>query len=260
MENNLEKSVADSLETNPQFLPYLPDLLTDLWELGCSLEQILKAIKQLNLSSDETEVLDLGSGKGAVSIMLAKQLGFKVVGVDACKPFIEVAIQKAIEHNVQDLCKFIYGDIRLFVREKREFDLVIYASLGGVLGNFAEIIKRTRNCVKTGGYILIDDGYLKGKEKVDRAGYQHYVTHSETIKQLTTKCDKIVLELSTEGITRDINIGYLKAIKKRAATAIQKYPHLKKSIEEYIKDQKIECEVIEKFILGALWVIQRSEE
>jgi ubiquinone/menaquinone biosynthesis C-methylase UbiE len=260
MDNSLEKSVADSLETNPHFLPYLLDLLTDLWELGCSLEQIVKAIRQLNLSSDQTEVLDLGSGKGAVSITLAKQLGFKVIGVDACKPFIEVAIQKAIEHNVQDLCKFIYGDIRLFVREKREFDLVVYASLGGVLGNFSEIIKRIRNCVKPGGFILIDDGYLKGEEKVDRVGYEHYVTHSETIKQLTSSSDKIVVEISTEGITRDINIGYLEAIKRRAATATQKFPHLKKSIEEYIKNQEIECEVIEKYILGALWVIQRSDE
>jgi cyclopropane fatty-acyl-phospholipid synthase-like methyltransferase len=204
-------------------------------------------------------MLDLGSGKGAISINLAKQFGFRAVGIDASRPFLKVAKQKAIEFKVQDLCQFIYGDIREYVKERRDYDLVVYASLGGVLGNFKEIIDKTRNCVRTDGYIIIDDGYLKGTNKVNRIGYNHYVSHQETVKQLTSFGDRVIQEISTAEITTTINLDYMKVIKKRANAAIQKFPNLKDAIEQYIENQEMECDIIDNYIEGALWVIQRLD-
>jgi len=56
-------------------------------------------------------LLDLCCGNGRVSIFMAKK-GFKVVGVDISKPFIEDAINKAREHGVSSLVTFLEGDVR----------------------------------------------------------------------------------------------------------------------------------------------------
>ena len=259
MKKKIELSQAKSLETTPDFLPYLPELLRDLWELGSSLNQIVEMVGQLNLPSHKTKVLDLGCGKGAVSINLAQKFGFKVTGIDASKPFLEEAIQKAQELQVSHLCNFEFGDITKYTRKKRDFDLVIYAALGNVLGDFKEIVKNLRKMVLSEGYMLIDDGFLKDNTKLRREGYEHYLQHDQVIQQLASFSDKIIQEMIIPDETiRPINYGYLNAIKRRSEKLIKKRPELRKAISEYIKNQEVECEIISKHITGAVWLIQRN--
>lgn len=58
------------------------------------------------------QVLDLGCGKGAVSIKLAKALRCKCHGIDAVPEFIAAAKEKAKEYGVDTLCQFEAGDVR----------------------------------------------------------------------------------------------------------------------------------------------------
>jgi ubiquinone/menaquinone biosynthesis C-methylase UbiE len=255
----LDRSLSESLETTPEFLPYLPDLLQDLWELGSSPEKIIKLIEPLKLDAANTNVLDLGCGKGAVSILLAKKFGFKAVGVDGCQPFLDEAWQKAREHGVESNCHFLHADIRYHVQKARDFDIVIYASLGGVLGNISEYMEKLRNTVRPGGFIVIDDGFLKGLKPVNRKGYEHYRSHQETLKELTSHGDSLLGEIVlAEGENSEIDQGYLKAIKRRSIDLIERNPDLKDEVEAYIKNQEIECEVIEQNLRGAVWLIQKK--
>ncbi|MFC1543543.1 SAM-dependent methyltransferase [Candidatus Neomarinimicrobiota bacterium] len=88
----MEKSVAENLEIDERLLPYLPELWADLWALGSFPDLIVEMLKPLGLPGAETSVLDLGCGKGAVSVTLAKELGFNVVGVDGFRPFLDEAM------------------------------------------------------------------------------------------------------------------------------------------------------------------------
>ena len=133
MSNQSEQSIADSLEVDRQLLPYVSFLLQDLWALGSSVDYINDIVGSLNLPPTRTKLLDLGCGKGAVSIQIASKLGFTVVGVDRMTPFLEDAQNKAIEYHVSHLCEFINQDIMEFVSVEHGFDLVILASLGGIL-------------------------------------------------------------------------------------------------------------------------------
>ena len=259
MNKQTELSPAKSLETTSKFLPYLPELLIDLWELGCSLDQIVEMVERLKLPPDKTKILDLGCGKGAVSITLAQKFEFRATGVDASKSFLEVAIQKAKEFKVSDLCHFEFGDIREFTKTERDFDLVIYASLGNVLGDYKEIVENLRKMVHSGGYILIDDGFLRDVSKIDREGYEHYFQHDIVIEQLASFGDKIIQEVIVPDETiRSINHAYLDAIKKRSKEFLQKKPELKEAVSEYIKNQETECEIIDKHVTGAVWLIQKN--
>jgi ubiquinone/menaquinone biosynthesis C-methylase UbiE len=56
-------------------------------------------------------LLDLCCGNGRVSINMAKK-GFKTVGVDISRAFLDDARRKAQEHGVSNLVSFLEGDVR----------------------------------------------------------------------------------------------------------------------------------------------------
>jgi 2-polyprenyl-3-methyl-5-hydroxy-6-metoxy-1,4-benzoquinol methylase len=104
MSDKTQKLISDSLETDQQLLPYMPYLLQDLWALGSSVEDILKAVDSLPLSSD-SRVLDLGCGKGAVSVLIASRFKCRVTGIDA------MAVAKKIKHFPNH-----HPEMRIFIR------------------------------------------------------------------------------------------------------------------------------------------------
>jgi len=260
MNDDLNNSVLKSLETEIDILPYLPGLLIDLWTLGCSPQSVVEILKPLKLPPLKTKVLDLGCGKGAVSITLASKLGFHATGIDANKYFLSEAEKKAKEFNVSNLCEFQYGDIREYVTTAENFDIVVYASLGNILGNFNKIIKRLRKTVRKGGYIIIDDGYLTEITKLKRKGYRHYLSRDETVKQLTSHGDILKEEIIIpREENKAINDEYLDAIRIRGDELIEQNPKLRRVVTQYIKSQEIECEILDKYFIGAIWLIERSK-
>jgi SAM-dependent methyltransferase len=81
-------------------------------------------------------LLDLCCGNGRVSIHMAKK-GFKTIGVDISRAFLEDAERKAREHGVSNLVTFLEGDIRKLeevvkTRYSRPFDVLVntWASVG----------------------------------------------------------------------------------------------------------------------------------
>lgn len=73
-------------------------------------------------------VLDLCCGNGRVSIHMAMK-GFKTVGVDISKPFLQDAKRRAEERGVSDGTTFVQGDVRNLKRVlrnvSRPFDVVV---------------------------------------------------------------------------------------------------------------------------------------
>jgi len=260
MAQQMEKSISESLEMEINLMPFVSELLKDLWALGSIPEYIVKILSALNLESEKIDVLDLGCGKGAVSITLARELGFYVKGVDGCQTFLDTAIQKATEFGVSGLCHFVNEDIFDDIKISKNFDIVIYASLGGILGSFKEIVNALRKTVRPGGYMVIDDGFLKSSQRIERKGYSHYRSYKDTRKMLTCYGDKIINEVLTEQETKDINVDYLEKIKERAEQIIQKNPTIEESVLSYIRGQEKECEILDKYITGAIWLMQRTTQ
>ena len=68
--------------------------------------------------------------------------------------FLNDAYKMANEYGVSNLCTFIEQDILSYVREDHDFDIVILASLGGLLGNNVDTINELRSQTRAGGYII----------------------------------------------------------------------------------------------------------
>jgi len=258
MTDDIDQSISNSLEADKQLLGYMPFLLQDMWALGCSVEDIIAVVGSLKLTPKSTGILDLGCGKGAVCVKIASEYQFKAVGVDAMSAFLQDAVQKAEEYNVSHLCQFIERDIREYVSVKHDFVVVILASLGGIFGSIKNTVSKLRTQIRSGGYMVIDDGYLKEKMSLERKGYEHYRNYEETVSELTSFGDQLVREIDTSDFSRALNDKYLKLIQKRGEELIGKHPQLERKIRSYIQLQSEECEVLNSEVVGTLWVVQKK--
>ncbi|KPK30919.1 MAG: hypothetical protein AMK69_02140 [Nitrospira bacterium SG8_3] len=258
MSDNIQQSVADSLEVEKKLLPYMSYLLQDLWALGSSVDQILDLLSTLPLSADTAKVLDLGCGKGAVSVQIAWRFGFHVVGVDAMPDFLRDAHKKSSEYQVSDLCTFIEQDILTYVIDKHDFDVVILASLGGIFVSNKDTIKKMRTQVRPGGYMVIDDGYLKKREFLSRKGYGHYRNYEKTVEELIMFNDRLLTEIPTTEASIKINDEYLKVIESRSIELIDQYPELEEDLSRYLDDQREECDILNSELEGMIWVLKKA--
>ncbi len=253
-----KESVAQSLESSERLLPHMPFLLQDLWAMGASVPQILDIIEKSGLPGRGAAILDLGCGKGAVSIEIAGKFGFQVTGIDAMEDFLAEARQKSLERGVAELCRFVQEDILSYVAEAHFFDMVVLASLGGIFGAPKDMVRILRSQVKHGGYMLIDDGYLKTRNRLDRQGYKHYRNYEKTVRELTGFGDAIVDKVSTTEVNREINNQYLQWIGKRCPELIRHHPELEQDVNAYFALQQQECRVIDDEIEGIIWLIRKS--
>ena len=159
--DNTNEKLAKSLTADTtDIIPFLPYLLQDLWELGSSGQEMRELLQRHVPVTAGFTALDLGCGKGAVSVTLAKGLGIRCKGIDLIGDFINEAREKAIEHGVDGLCEFAVGDIKQAVLHEQNYDLVIFGAVGDVLGDRPETIRALMSAIRPGGYILLDDGYL----------------------------------------------------------------------------------------------------
>jgi len=258
MNDNPQQSVANSLEVEKKLLPYMSYLLQDLWALGSSVDQILDLLSTLPLSSDTVKVLDLGCGKGAVSVQIASKFGFDVVGVDAMPEFLKNAHKKSSEYQVSDLCTFIEQDILTYVIDKHNFDIVILASLGGIFGSNTNTIKKLRTQVRPGGYIVIDDGYLSKRKFLNRKGYMHFRNYKKTVEELTMFNDRLLTEIPTTEVSIKINDEYLKVIENRSIELIDQYSKLEKDLNNYLDLQREECDILNSELEGMIWILKKA--
>ena len=88
-ERTLEESMILSLDgKDKNILKYVPYILQDFWEIGTSADDVISVIKKYKKDYSNLNVLDLGSGKGAVSIKIASDLKCKCLGIDGMDEFI----------------------------------------------------------------------------------------------------------------------------------------------------------------------------
>jgi len=120
---------------------------------------MVKVLNDAGISSGN--ILDLCCGNGRISIYMAKK-GFKAVGVDISKMFIDDAKNKAREHNVSGLVDFLEGDVRKLKEvvgtASHSFDVVVNAWTS--VGYFSEeddlnIFRQARELSREGAVLFI---------------------------------------------------------------------------------------------------------
>ncbi len=255
--STLKDDVAESLGGKREILPYLPELLADLEELGGSSELMVELIRQLNLNfNSETTCLDLGCGKGLISINIAKQFGIKVHGIDGLLPFIKHARESAAKLEQSHLCTFEHADIKYKIAGLKDYDIVILSAVGHLWGDFHNTLSALKDCTKENGIIIIDDGYT-----LDDEGNEHlYQSRKNAIRDISD-CD---LEIISEEVISDeeikqTNESNTRLITQRAEELKKKHPEKSKLFDEYINRQQTETQLFGTKIKCVVWVLKKKK-
>jgi cyclopropane fatty-acyl-phospholipid synthase-like methyltransferase len=257
METHEAAQIAAAMDATPELVPYLPDLLADLWDLGSSPPLVSEWLNELGLPADSTRVLDLGCGKGAVSLTLARDLGFHVHGVDLMEPFVQDARDRAEEWGIVDRCRFERGNIHDTVRSARGYDVVVYASVGA-LGPLDAAVSALRGCVRAGGYMVVDEGFrAPGAETA--AGFENLVGYEESRRRLVAHGDAILHErlLSPEEM-RAVDRRYIESIAARAEALAAQHPEDADLVRSYVVRQKQAAARWERAARSAAWLLGKA--
>lgn len=241
--------------TDIELFPFLPYILQDIWEIGADPEIIIDMICRHAKSYHDLKVLDLGCGKGAVSIRIAQKLNCICHGIDAVVEFIDFAKQKAIEFQVDHLCKFEVGDIRDKIKELIAYDIIILGSIGPVFGNYYATLTSLQKCLDKEGIIIIDDGY------VENAGdYSHLVMLSQEAihQQINASGMQLIDEIIIDRADIRNSDDYIfDKLKKRCLELIDKHPDKQQLFYNYIKKQEEENEVLENKVTCSTMAIRK---
>lgn len=263
--NNFSRNIAKTVEesvvmtmdgSDKEIFPFLPYILQDLWEIGSDPEAIIKLIKKHSFNYNNLRVLDLGCGKGAVSIKVAREFGCYCYGIDAVPEFISDAQQKAVEYSVDHLCKYEIGDIREKVKELGVYEIIILGSIGPVFGNCFATLMALSKCLSDSGIIIIDSGYIE-----DNISYTHPLySKKQTILQQINSAEMKLIEndIFNRNKIKHSNDFIFHNLRKRCLELIDKYPKKRNLFEDYIRKQVEENSVLENKIICTTMVIRRK--
>ena len=243
--------IARSLDAPPELLPYIPELLTDFWELGSDVETIVGFLASLDLARETTRVADFGCGKGAVAVTLALRLGYAVWGVDAFEPFIREAKLRALDLGVGETCTFEVRDLREAAEEARDYDAAVYASVGGVLGPLDACVGRLRRTVRPGGYMVLDEGFLRGPARPEDAAWSYLSEYEETRRRLTAHGDRLIKEhVLSDTAFRVENVLYVERIRSRVEQIIMRTPEAAEPLRAYVRAQTQASRDLERYVVS----------
>jgi SAM-dependent methyltransferase len=229
-----------------RLLEHLPYLLQDLYELGSDAKEIANLLSCYTPLKTSARVLDLGCGKGAVAIEVAKTFGCPVVGVDLMPAFIAEARQMARKEDVEHLCSFTVGDISEWVKHTQKYDVVIYGAVGEVLGTQRELLTALHPIAN---YMIIDDAYSIDEKSGNGLNqwYQAFIDCSfDIIAEVIADRDK----------TNAINQRNQEQIEMRAEQLSRTYPEQAYLFSQYVVDQRAECKELATQLQGVTWLMQ----
>lgn len=254
---SLTSSIVESLDgsSNQEIYPFLPYLLQDLDEIGTD-PRMAAAMIEKHANHGRLSILDLGCGKGAVSVHLAKTLGCHITGIDGLPEFIESAGKLAAENNVSHLCRFIHADIREEIKNCRDFDVVILGAIGPVFGFMAQTLQAIAPALRPGGYVFIDDGF---KEDDTLPDYDRVLSRSAFYQQIAEQGFVVLEELiipphQLHGSNREIQ----DMIVKRAYELIVQHPEKEKILLNYVQAQEDEIDTMENHLKVGMWLLQQK--
>ena len=136
------------------------------WLLGDSLHPgglaLTSRLAGLAEIGPDSTVLDVGSGRGASAVHLAKTIGCRVVGVTVEEDGVNSARELAERDGVGHRATFLMGDIQRVDLEPQSFDAILMECVLSILPDKAATLGRVRGLMKKGGRLALTDVTVSG--------------------------------------------------------------------------------------------------
>lgn len=107
----------------------------------------------------QARALDLGCGRGELSLRIIERFRASVIAVDISSHMLSAARERARARGVQDRLRLVEADIGEYHPEAAGFELAVMLGSGGIAGGMAGICRRLAQWTRPGGHILIGEGF-----------------------------------------------------------------------------------------------------
>lgn len=254
----IEESVVRAMDgEDKELFPFLPYILQDTWKIGADPETIINLIQKHKDNLPKLNVLDLGCGKGAVSVLIAEKFKCTCHGIDAVPEFIDEANKKAKHYSVDQFCKFEVEDIRIKITTLPANDVIVLGAIGPVLGDYFSTLTALSKNLNPDGIIIIDDGYIENSSDfthplILKQNEVHRQIHAAGMKLL----DEVIVPKDK---IKDADQFILDNMKKRCLELIEKHPGRQNLFQDYIRKQEEEIDVLENKIICSTMVLKRAK-
>ncbi len=155
-------------------------------------ESAIDIIKELN--KENTNVLEIGTGSGAIAISIAKYCpNTKIIATDISQKALEIAQKNSEHHKTDGNVQFIAGNIFENLNKDLKFDLILsnppyiktaeIQNLQPEIKNFEPLValdggqdgldfyrkisKEAHNYLQQNGYLILECGYEQSKKVID---------------------------------------------------------------------------------------------
>ncbi len=251
---DLDRSVAVSLDASAQLMPYVPRLLEGVEALGSSPRRVVNWLREAGIGPGHL-VHDLGCGKGAVAVAIARRLGCRVRGVDGLAAFVDAAWAMAEQYNVEQICRFTCGDVARAARPAGDAVIML-----GVLP-IGRALPILRAAVKRGGVYIVDDAVaLEGTRPARQLTGGSRPTRRGVRTLIEERGDTILREhIMSPSEYRTHERRIYTSIAESARTLIQDRPDLSRDVHDFLASQRrAGASLWRGPWRGAAWMVRRD--
>ena len=259
MDEELAGCVIAAMDgADARLVRHLPYILQDFREIGTSAEMVAALVAKHRRPA-QPAVLDLGCGKGAVSVRLAAD-GCRCLGIDAVAGFVEAARALAQEAGVSGLCTFEVGDIRRRVASLPAFDVIVLGAIGPVFGDHRRTLTTLAPLLTDGGFVVIDDAYTAGV-CADTPASDGIPSRSELLS-LAAAAGMTLLDEAVIPTTPELLAAYdaeFAAFSRRCLELAGRFPEDAGILLRYVEDQREAYRVLACGVINAVLVFARRQ-
>ena len=108
-----------------------------------------------------SRVLDIASGRGGPALLLARETGCTVRGIEISPDFHAVAVERAEEAGVADRVSFELGNAADASLEPLAYDAALCLGASFVYGGLVQTIDALEPAVRPGGFVVVGEPYWK---------------------------------------------------------------------------------------------------
>lgn len=251
-----DNSIYNSLDVEDKSIaPFIPSLLHGLPCLGSNPDAACRLIQKHIQAGQVSRALDLGCGKGAVLIELARRFSIRGTGYDIMPEFILEAENAAVRTGTDSFMDFYCQDIRKVLPALTDIDLIIYGHDSELLGDIPQSIQRLTPALSKRGYLLIE--LCCSKEAPD-IGYPLW---EETQQAIRESGIKILGETTwTKAEIKKMNTREKKVIRRQVNILSRQYPAFRAAFAKYLQQQEEEWHLLENALICSTWLTKKHKK
>lgn len=235
---------ARSLDVPEAGSHLLEDFFRPLEALGSAPALMARWLKRAGVGPN-ARVLDLGCGKGAAGIEIARVTGGFVTGVDAFEPFVLHARGMASVKGVGARCDFRVGLAERF--RSRPFDAVVFLNVFP----FERAIPVARRLTVPGGLYLIDDAVAI------RASA--FPTSRDVVEAIEAGGDRVVRsKVWTKAHVQKRELANYELLRRNAKSLVKERPRDRDLVAEFLKRMRAGIADLSADIRPACWLVRRG--